>query len=288
MNTKKRFFIIIFLIIFIFFVTQITKTYEENTISKKEIKQVNNKYDLFKNIKGFKSENTERYIIYYENNKNLSFDSIITFVNIGLDKSFYSFTKNADISKNNLILVNKYNKLNSNYIPNDLITINSKYFINGNTNRRLLKKEAKIMFEKLSEDSIKNETPVYGQSAYRSFSTQDSLYTNALNNYGKTKADKDTARPGYSEHQTGLAIDVSSTKEGNMLTFENTPSFDFMLKNAHKYGFILRYTKDKENIHGYIHEPWHYRYVGIKTATDIYNNHSNLTYDEYYYKFIEK
>ena len=72
-----------------------------------------------------------------------------------------------------------------------------------------------------------------------------------------------------------------------MLEFENTKSFKWMIENAHKYGFILRYPKNKESIHGYIYEPWHYRYVGIKIATDIYNNYNNLTYDEYYHKFIE-
>src|SRR5699024_10914186 len=134
-------------------------------------------------------------------------------------------------------------------------------------------------FEKLSEASIKNNTPVYGQSAYRSYQSQESLYNNAVNTSGKELADNDTARPGHSEHQTGLTIDVSSTKNGNMLTFVNTPSYDWMIENAHKYGLILRYPEGKENIHGFINEPWHYRYVGIEIATDMHDNHSNLTFD---------
>ena len=73
-----------------------------------------------------------------------------------------------------------------------------------------------------------------------------------------------------------------------MLDFETTDSFKWMIDNAQKYGFILRYPKVKENIHGYIYEAWHYRYVGVKVATDMHNNYSDLTFDEYYYKFIDK
>lgn len=288
MNIKKRIIIITILIIFITLVINITHSYEKRIISKKEITEVKNKYALFKEKENYKIENKERYISYYEKNKNLSFSTVITRVNIGLDKNFYSYIKDTNLEKNNLILVNKYQKLNKNYIPKNLEDINNKYFINANQNRKKLIKEARINFEKLSEDSIKNNTPVYGQSAYRDYETQKALYDEAVNNLGQLLAEKETARPGHSEHQTGLAIDVSSTKEGNMLEFEKTKSFKWMIENAHKYGFILRYQKNKEAIHGYIYEPWHYRYVGIKTATDIYNNYNNLTYDEYYYKFIDK
>ena len=184
--------------------------------------------------------------------------------------------------------MNKFNKLNKDYEPNDLELINNKNFIEGNNSVKRLKKEAKIAFEKLSNDSINNNTPVYGQSAYRSYKTQETIYNNEIKNYGIKIADKQVARPGFSEHQTGLAIDVSSTKKGNMLNFENTKSFLWMKYNAHKYGFILRYPKNKEAIHGYIYEPWHYRYVGIKIATNIYNNYKNITYDEYYVKYLNK
>ena len=186
------------------------------------------------------------------------------------------------------ILMNKYNKLKEDYTPSDLEEIDSKYFINGNTLVRKLKKEAKEAFEMLSEDSINNGTPVYGQSAYRPYEMQESLYNSAVANYGQKQADIDTARPGFSEHQTGLAIDVSSTKGGNMLYFDSSKSFDWMNKNAHKYGFILRYEEDKTDITGFMYESWHYRYVGIDVATDMYENYPNLTYEEYYVRFIEK
>ena len=284
-NNKKRLIIIIILIFIALILFSITKIYERK-LSNKEIQTINN-YEPFKKAKNFKQENSERYIRYYEKNKNLDYEEIVTHVNIGLDYGFYNYITNSDISKNNLILVNKFLKLNKDYVPKNLEEINSKYFINGNKNVRLLKKEAKEAFEKLSNDSIKNNTPVYGQSAYRSYDRQKILYDKSLKENGRFLTDSDTARPGHSEHQTGLSIDVSSTKTGNMLTFDSTDSFNWMKYNAHKYGFILRYPEGKENITGYKYESWHYRYVGVKTATDMYNKFSNLTFDEYYFKYVD-
>ncbi len=284
---NKRLIVILFLTIFAVSLFGLTKTYESRLISKNNIEVMTN-YGLFKNVLGFKKENRERYIRYYEKNQNLNHEDIVTHVNIGLDYGFYNYIRNCDISKDILILVNKYSKLDKNYVPNDLEEINSKYFIYGNQNKRMLKKEAKNAFERLSEASIKNRTPVYGQSAYRSYESQDILYKNEVKNDGSEKADSDVARPGHSEHQTGLTIDVSSNKTGNMLDFQNTDSFKWMQNNAYKYGFILRYPRGKESVHGYIYESWHYRYVGIKVARDMHDNYSNLTFDEYYYRFIEK
>lgn len=244
-------------------------------------------YSYLKKYDNYKEKNKQRYIKYKKIHNNLSIEQIITYVNIGLDNSFYTNIKNAQTELGNKILVNKYLKLNKNYIPNDLERINNKYFIDGNTNVRLLRKEAKNAFEKLSEDSINNKTPVYGQSAYRSYLRQKEIYQRSIKEYGFNNTEKDTARPGHSEHQTGLTIDVSSNKQGNMLNFENTLSFKWIKNNAYKYGFILRYPKGKEKIHGFIYESWHYRYVGKKIAKDMYKNHPELTYDEYYYKYIE-
>ena len=258
MNKKKRIIIIILLIIFITTVAFLTNTYEEKLLIRKEIKTIEKKYNIFRKVNNFKLKNQERYITYYEKNKNLNYNDIVTYVNIGLDKDYYSYTTKVDLTKNNLILVNKYRKLDSNYIPNDLEEINQKYFINGNKEVQSLKKEAKIAFENLSAASIKNNTPVYGQSGYRSYNRQQNIYNDSLKTYGKAKTDIEIARPGFSEHQTGLAIDVSSTKSGNMLSFKNTDSYIWMINNAYKYGFILRYPKEKEEITGIIYEPWHF------------------------------
>lgn len=264
------------------------------SVEKVDINKIKEKFNItldpykdYKKTSNFKQENLNRYLAYKEKNSSYDYEKVVNYVNIGLDRSFYSYIGASNMNKGILVLCNKYLKLPDGYEPNDLETISSEYFIYGNAKVRQLRKEAKQQFEKLSAASIANGTPVYGQSAFRSYSMQTSLYNSAVSSSGKAFADKDTARPGHSEHQTGLAIDVSSTKGGNMLSFENTSSFIWMKNNAHKYGFILRYLKNKTDLTGFIYESWHYRYVGIEIATDIHDNYPNLTYEEYYYKFID-
>ena len=286
MNKNKRIIIIFVLLVIGISIFCISNVYEERIVLREKLDRIDS-YTPFKKTTNFKEENKERYVRFYEMNKNLSYEEVVTRVNIGLDYGFYNYITLSDTKKDILILTNKYLRLDEDYKPSDLERIKVDYFINGNSKVSYLRKDARDAFERLSAHSIKNNTPVYGQSAYRSYEKQSILYNSAVESYGKEKADNDTARPGHSEHQTGLAIDVSSTKTGNMLDFENTDSFNWMVNNAHKYGFILRYPKGKENIHGYIYEAWHYRYVGVKVATDMHNNYSDLTFDEYYYKFID-
>ena len=105
-------------------------------------------------------------------------------------------------------------------------------------------------------------------------------------NYGSEYADEIAARPGHSEHQTGLALDIFCTTNSNTKTFKDSEAYQWLLNNAYKYGFILRYPEGKENITGFTFESWHYRYVGTEIATYIYEN--DITFDEYYAYFTEK
>ena len=118
-------------------------------------------------------------------------------------------------------------------------------------------------------------------SGFRSYDYQSELYNNYVSRDGKEAADRYSAEPGHSEHQTGLAIDVGSYDSAVLLqtSFEYTPEFQWMKDVAHEYGFIIRYMKGKEDITGYMYEPWHLRYVGDK-ATEIYE--SGLTLEEYF------
>ena len=127
------------------------------------------------------------------------------------------------------------------------------------------------------DDAKKEGLTLYVNSAYRSYNSQKEVYQEYVVSHGKD-ASKYAAMPGYSEHQTGLALDIfkpgTTTK-----TFENTKEAAWLAKNAHKYGFILRYPKGKENITGYAYESWHYRYVGIDIAKKIFEE--NITFEEY-------
>ncbi|MBE6152316.1 MAG: D-alanyl-D-alanine carboxypeptidase family protein [Firmicutes bacterium] len=179
----------------------------------------------------------------------------------------------------NIVLINKNYKLPNEYIPNDLEMI-SNFYSNDN---KYLRKEAKKAFESLSRDASVLGYKIIAVSAYRDYEYQDRLYNNYVEEKGNDYADKCSARPGHSEHQTGLAVDVMGSNS-DYDEFENSIEFEWMKNNAHKYGFILRYPQNKIQITGFKYEPWHYRYVGIKVAKIIYEQ--DLTLEEYYDKYI--
>lgn len=173
-----------------------------------------------------------------------------------------------------LVLVNKNNRLRDDFIPNDLIKLD----INYSYDNKYLKKIAAKSFYKLSKDADKNGYRIIIVSGYRSYTYQDKLFNYYVHEKGINYALMCSAKPGHSEHQTGLAIDVEGSNYDYNL-FEKAKEFKWMVQNAHKYGFILRYPKGKEQITGFKYEPWHYRYVGKKVANYIYKN--NLTFEEY-------
>ena len=124
-------------------------------------------------------------------------------------------------------------------------------------------------------------------STFRTYSYQTTLYNNYVKKHGKTKADRFSARPGYSEHQTGLAFDFGGTNQKHWLeeSFAGTKEGKWLNANAHKYGFILRYQKGKESITGYMYEPWHFRYIGSEKATKVKSSGKTL---EEYLKIVGK
>lgn len=130
-------------------------------------------------------------------------------------------------------------------------------------------------FNTLSAAAAQEGLNIWLASGYRSYDYQSRIYNNYANLYGSSTADTFSARPGYSEHQTGLAIDVNSIDD----SFANTEEAKWLAAHAHEYGFIIRYPKGKESITGYKYEPWHIRYLGVETATAVYN--SGLTLEEY-------
>lgn len=228
----------------------------------------------------YKKENLKRYQDYQEQNPTLSKKQIVTDVNIGLDMPYYTNIKEAPLQNTPQILVNKYNVLSKNYVPENLETINSKY---SNTGMKLVK-EAKNSFEEMSAAASQENLNIIAMSTYRSYTYQETLYNKYVSIDGQEKADTYSARPGHSEHQTGLAVDVYN-KILPYTSFEETKEFTWMQENAHKYGYILRYPKDKVKQTGYQYESWHYRYVGIEIATYLHNH--NITYDEYFVRNLD-
>ena len=229
----------------------------------------------------YKPELEKRYQEYKSKNLDLTKEEIITHVNIGLDQPFYTNTKETDVSNPITVLTNKYRYLSESYIPKNLESID-KNFSNGT---KQLVKEARIAFERMATDASKEGYTIRAISAYRSYSYQQVLYQKYVLQDGVENADTYSARAGFSEHQTGLVVDIDN-KKNDFNNFETTKEFTWMIENAHHYGFILRYPKGKEKITGYQYESWHYRYVGKEIAEDI--KKQNITFDEYYIRYLQK
>lgn len=188
--------------------------------------------------------------------------------------------ENYEEPNNVWTLVNKDRALPADYVPPVLIVASVSTRSNLTANG---KQVSKTIDAPLTELFIAAQTDGHSLmigSAYRSATTQDKLFHTYVSKVGYAEADKYSAHPGHSEHQTGLAVDISTASQQCYLSecFIDTADGQWLAENAYKYGFHLRYPKGKEVITGYNFEPWHYRYVGIKLATALYQ--SGLTLDE--------
>lgn len=226
----------------------------------------------------FKLSNYQEYIDYKKEN-NIDYEDIVVDVNIGLNKNYYE-DANTISDFSTTMLVNKYNGLDEYFIPSDLVSVDKEYAIDS---KQKANREMYEAFIKMSDD-CKKETgyKVIFRSGYRDYKSQEDTYNLYLKTYGKKYAEVYAAHAGFSEHQTGLAVDIKAESSN---TFAGTKESNWLSKNAHKYGFILRYKKETEDITGYKYESWHYRYVG-SIAKKVYE--SKMTYDEYYIRFLDK
>lgn len=179
-------------------------------------------------------------------------------------------------------LVNRDYPLPSSYVPSNLTDAKIRFSFNYANDKRKLRKPAAKSIEKMFRDAEKKGIILYGVSGYRSYARQKQIYDLNVATRGRAATDMVSAKPGNSEHQTGLTMDISSRSVGYQLSqaFGNTKEGKWVAKNAHKYGFIVRYPNGKSKITGYHYEPWHIRYVGIPAATYLYKN--KLTLEEYY------
>lgn len=180
-----------------------------------------------------------------------------------------------------LVLVNKENNLSPTYIPEDLIIPNVPFSFEGEDQKKYLRKDAAQALEALITKAQEEGHSILAVSGYRSYERQKAIFLGNVKKHGFKKANTFSALPGQSEHQTGLAMDVSSASVNYRLSnnFAETPEGMWLNDNAHLFGFIIRYSQDKVHITGYQYEPWHIRYVGIDAATEIKMN--NLTLEEY-------
>lgn len=173
------------------------------------------------------------------------------------DKSQRSLTDPASI----WVVANKVRPLQpKEYAPSDLVSV-------GNGHQ--MRAEAAAAFIKLKSSAGSAGHAISAQSGYRSYNTQVATYNRWVSELGQAEADRQSARPGHSEHQTGLALDVGGGGCNIEECFGNTAGGKWVAAHAHEYGFIVRYPQGKEHITGYLYEPWHLRYVGTALATEM-------------------
>jgi D-alanyl-D-alanine carboxypeptidase len=192
----------------------------------------------------------------------------------------YMQAVDIDDYNSTLVVVNKTRSLPADWKPNDLVILRVNY--RGRTVARYMRSEAAEALTELFADAAKEGIDLCAVSGYRSYSLQEIVFNNHKEQLGLSAALRVSALPGQSEHQTGLAIDISSKAMNYDLSksFANTREGKWLAENAAKYGFILRYPEGKEEITGYDYEPWHFRYVGRDIAADATNK--GLTLEEYF------
>lgn len=186
------------------------------------------------------------------------------------------FVGENKIAGTDIRLVNKTYRLEDSYIPEGLEKVDIEFLPEATEEERYMTKEAGRALKKLVAGAAKDGIILRGLSGYRSYETQRTLYNYNLEVNGEAYADRYVAPPGGSEHQLGEGMDLAT--QWGWIT-EGCAEAQWIAENAHKYGFVVRYEKGKENITGYNYEPWHVRYVGMKTAQNL--NEDNIALEEY-------
>lgn len=225
-----------------------------------------------------KLDNYDRYVKYSDETGEND-EVVVLLVNLDLDKGDYE--DSTLVEKFSIeMLVNKHRHLDKKFVPDNLVKIESPY-----TEEKDLKcsRVALDAFKKMSKEAKKEGYDIVINSAYRSYQDQVDLEELYLKAYGQSYVDKFVAKPGYSEHQTGLAFDIGSR---NVNIFANSKEYEWMINNSYKYGFIYRFQKKYEDITRFRSEAWHYRYVGREIAEFIHDN--DMTFEEYWSMYLDK
>ena len=223
-------------------------------------------------VNGFKFTDMEGYMTVYAQKQDYNYAVLMTSYPF-IDANNTATTKYTIQNPDDILnLVKVGFELPSSYEPTDLVTPNMP--IAPDCENYTLRKEAAEALEKMYKAAKDEGYYLVLNSGYRSYAKQVATYQDFENRYGGIYAKEHVATPGTSEHQTGLGVDLTSQSviNGERLVFGDTAEYQWVLKNAHKYGYILRFPEGKAGFTGIVHEPWHFRYVGVEAATAIYNN----------------
>lgn len=243
------------------------------------------KYD--KNVVSFIKEkyfiynNLSKYMEYKKKNKNDTYTHVVSIINTEADVEWLDNEKETDISKGNLMLVNRLYGLSKDYEPEDIIDVPVSISYSG-------VKISKSILENIEELIEAGKEAGYTfvlSDGYRSYEAQKKMFESYKNSYGYEEADRNVARPGHSEYQTGISFQIVPYNKVFDKPREST-EYLWLKDNAYKYGFIFRYPEDKKDITLFDSYTWRLRYVGTDAASIIENE--KICFEEYYAYFVDK
>ena len=229
----------------------------------------------FSDLDFYIPENIDRYIAFQIRYPELTHADIVWRVNAHLDYEFYEKIIIIEDTTQPLLIVNKYYRLPREFRPPNLVEL---------PNGMLVTAETRTAFTAMQEAARRDNVTLSVASAFRSFDFQEQLYNSFLDRHPQEVVDTFSARPGHSEHQTGQAIDIMGAN-GDMLQFGGTAEHQWVIENAHRFGFIIRYQANIEQFTGFTDEPWHLRYVGVEIATSMREKGITIL-EEYVIRYI--
>lgn len=224
------------------------------------------KYFIFKNL--------DKYLEYKKENEGKKNNEIVAIINTEANVDWMDNEKKTDTSKGSLMLVNRIYGLPSDYEPDDIVDVPSLYAYTGKKISNSILNDIISLIEAGKEEGY----TFVVSDGYRSYKEQENIYNNYKNSYGESEADIYVAKPGHSDYQTGMSFDLMPY---NKVIDNPTESeeYKWLKENAHKYGFIFRFPKDKEKLTRFKSSTWRLRYVGTDASTVIHNE--NLCLEEY-------
>ena len=249
----------------------------DNDKDDKIISLLEQKYFLEKNLEDYKE--------YINKNNETDYAKVISIVNVHANHKWYQLELNTNKDLGMLMNVNKFYTLSETYTPENLKNIDLTYAYDEEGKNKLID-YAYDKFLELWQAANDQGFYLMVTSSYRDYESQKEIYDYRVSTWGERKADETAARPGHSEHQTGLVIDMTSKTEPLADSFTDSKAYEWLKENAYKYGFIERYPEGKTYLTGYNPESWHWRYVGLEAAKTMHDE--NITFDEYYAFYVEK
>lgn len=249
----------------------------DNDKDDKIISLLEQKYFLEKNLEDYKE--------YINKNNETDYAKVISIVNVHANHKWYQLELNTNEDLGMLMNVNKFYTLSETYTPENLKNIDLTYAYDEEGKNKLID-YAYDKFLELWQAANDQGFYLMVTSSYRDYESQKEIYDYRVSTWGERKADETAARPGHSEHQTGLVIDMTSKTEPLADSFTDSKAYEWLKENAYKYGFIERYPEGKTYLTGYNPESWHWRYVGLEAAKTMHDE--DITFDEYYAFYIEK